>query len=308
MHRHQLRRSAAAVAIAAMTGLALGVAAANAAPAPAAPAAAPPLPRTADGRPNLTGMWVRAPAGGANIAAFGLSQATPGLGVANADEGDAVFFVRDRNWDYGELDQEYVVKMGDEYPVYRPEHWETVQMNDEIGYEHPLDPGFGCHNPGIVKVGSPTEIVQLPHKVILLYPGSTVWVRQVPIGAPLRTEDEYEGVYTMGVPAGRWEGDTLVVETVDFIPGGAWYSPRGFFQSATSKITERFTPTADGGITYQVTVDDPAFAKPWVRPAVSMRRNPNPAAVFPTPLPCVEQDGGEMTMETSPAVETVSAR
>jgi hypothetical protein len=268
----------------------------TAAQAGGALAAAAPLPRTSDGHPNLTGMWVRAPgaAAGPSIPAFAFAPR----------QDDTLFYTRDKNFDYAELDQEYIVKMGSDFPIYKPEYWEVVQYNDEVGYEHPRDPGFGCRNPGIVKLSSPTEIVQLPHKVILIYPGSTVWMRQVPIGAKLRTEDEYEGVYTMGVPVGRWEGDTLVVETVDFIPDGAWYSARGFFQSATSKITERFTPTPEGGITYQVTIDDPAFVKPWVRPSVNMRRNPNPTAVFPTPLPCVEHDGENLTMESGEAVET----
>jgi hypothetical protein len=294
MTRHQLHRRAAAVAIAAMTSLTIGAAAANAAAAAAAPSPAPaaadaPLPRTADGHPNLTGLWVRAAAGGgANVPAFGLT---------NSGEDDATFYVRDKNWAYGELDQEFVVKMNSEYPIYKPEFWEKIHWNEETGYEAPLDPGFGCHSVGIGKLGSPTEIVQFPHKVILLYPGSTIWVRQVPIGVPVRTEEEYEGVYTNGVSAGRWEGDTLVVETVDFIPDGAWYNARGWFQSALSKITERFTPTPAGGITYQVTIDDPAFVQPWVRPVTNMRRNPNPNAVMPTPLPCLEQDAQHLTLE-----------
>jgi hypothetical protein len=294
-------RSATAVA-AALVALAIAApqpVVAQAQPAAAATGAAPaaaPLPRTSDGHPDLTGMWVRAPAaGGPNIPAFNFSP---------TGQDDTLFSTRDRNFDYAELDQEYINKMGSDFPIYKPEYWEVVQYNDEVGYEHPRDPGFGCRNPGIVKLGSPTEIVQLPHKVILIYPGSTVWMRQVPIGAKLRTEDEYESVYTMGVPVGRWEGDTLVVETVDFIPDGAWYTLRGFFQSATSKITERFTPTPDGGITYQVTIDDPAFVQPWVRPVVNMRRNPNPTAVFPTPLPCLEHDGEHMTMELGEAVES----
>ena len=44
-------------------------------------------------------------------------------------------------------------------------------------------------------------------------------------GRPLRSEDEYEGLTQLGGSSvGRWEGDTLVIETVDFPDDVIWYS------------------------------------------------------------------------------------
>jgi len=60
-----------------------------------------------------------------------------------------------------------------------------------------------------------------------------------------------------GDPRGRWEGDTLVVETTNFIGG---------FQGSTPdvKLTERYTRVSQDYINWEITVDDPAtWAKPW---------------------------------------------
>jgi hypothetical protein len=63
----------------------------------------------------------------------------------------------------------------------------------------------------------------------------------------------------MGTSRGRWDGNTLVVETTNFNGKNAF---RG--ASENMKVTERFTRVADDSITYQFTVDDPAtWARPW---------------------------------------------
>jgi hypothetical protein len=65
-----------------------------------------------------------------------------------------------------------------------------------------------------------------------------------------------------GDPRGRWEGDTLVVETTNYING---------FQGSTPdvKITERYTRVSPDFINWQVTVDDPAT---WTKPYTFMMR------------------------------------
>ena len=65
-----------------------------------------------------------------------------------------------------------------------------------------------------------------------------------------------------GDPRGRWEGDTLVVETTNYING---------FQGSTPdvKITERYTRVSPDFINWQVTVDDPAT---WTKPYTFMVR------------------------------------
>ena len=76
-----------------------------------------------------------------------------------------------------------------------------------------------------------------------------------------------------GESRGRWEGETLVVETVNFLRetsfmrGGA---------TADLRLTERFTRESPGVLLYEVTVDDPStWTSPW-RYEIPMQRNPAP--------------------------------
>jgi hypothetical protein len=63
----------------------------------------------------------------------------------------------------------------------------------------------------------------------------------------------------MGDSVGRWDGDTLVVETTNF-------TDRNTFRGASSnmRLTERFTRVSDDTIVYRFTIDDPAtWTRPW---------------------------------------------
>jgi len=64
----------------------------------------------------------------------------------------------------------------------------------------------------------------------------------------------------MGDSVGHWEGDTLVVETVNYNP---LVSIQGAMVSDAAKVTERFTRIDADTVQYQFTVDDP---KTWVKP------------------------------------------
>jgi hypothetical protein len=73
-----------------------------------------------------------------------------------------------------------------------------------------------------------------------------------------------------GDSRGRWEGDTLVVETTNFNDKGSIATSaatgrmRGIPQSETMRVTERFTANGPNTIDYQVTIDDPkVYSKPW---------------------------------------------
>jgi hypothetical protein len=63
----------------------------------------------------------------------------------------------------------------------------------------------------------------------------------------------------MGVSRGRWEGNTLVVETTNF-------NGKNPFRNASEnlRVTERFTRVADDQVLYRFTVEDPAtWDRPW---------------------------------------------
>ena len=67
----------------------------------------------------------------------------------------------------------------------------------------------------------------------------------------------------MGHSIGRWEGDTLVVDTIG-MREETWLDTAGFEHSARLRMTERFQKTGPDTIRLTVTIDDPVFyAKPF---------------------------------------------
>jgi hypothetical protein len=70
----------------------------------------------------------------------------------------------------------------------------------------------------------------------------------------------------MGDSVGRWEGDTLVVETINFHPGESLRTNfnQSFYLSVNAKVVERFTRTSPTEILYEFSVEDPdTYAKAW---------------------------------------------
>jgi hypothetical protein len=80
----------------------------------------------------------------------------------------------------------------------------------------------------------------------------------------------------MGDSRGRWEGDTLVVDDVDFNED-TWFDRAGNFHSDALHLVERFTPVDRDHITYELTVEDPkVFTAPWRMSTILYRhREPN---------------------------------
>ena len=74
---------------------------------------------------------------------------------------------------------------------------------------------------------------------------------------------DLEPAYT-GHSTGRWEGDSLVVDTVGF-NDGSWIEAEGLPHTEKLHLIERFTRTDFNTLKYEVTVDDPgAYLKPWI--------------------------------------------
>jgi hypothetical protein len=100
------------------------------------------------------------------------------------------------------------------------------------------------------------QIVQTPGYVMILVE-MIHHVRMIPLdGRPHLPENvrQWMGSYT-----GRWEGDTLVVETTNFTDKTAYQG-----SSENMRLTERFTRADENTVTYRFTVDDPAtWTRPW---------------------------------------------
>jgi hypothetical protein len=238
-------------------------------PAPAAPK---PTPRTADGHPDLSGVWI---AGNRSIRADGDSSSIkiilPLEGV-NQDK-DNVFAA---------LDRISVAERAKDAntPPYKPEL--AAKVKDLSDRQSREDPAFYCKPAGVPRMGAPSQILEMPGQVVFLY--ATNLFRLVPTDGRAHRAD-IDTSY-MGDSVARWDGDTLVVD-VNSLNDDTWLGADGFFHTEALHVTERLTRNGDT-ITYQATVEDPnVFTRPWVMNARTLRLGTRPLEEGP---PCVEKD------------------
>jgi hypothetical protein len=196
-----------------------------------------PIRRMPDGKPDLTGFY-QADAGGSN---YGLEN-KPGDGLIPASRG-------------------VVVDPADGRLPYQP--WARAERNERIlphrGYDDPTAHCFVAGVPRSIYTPSPFQIVQTPTHILLLFERMN-W-RQIPLDGRAHIADNIR--LWNGDSVGRWEGDTLVVDTRN-LNGKTWLNEVGDVLSHDAKIVERFIPLSGNRITYRATVTDTiAYTRPW---------------------------------------------
>ena len=226
-------------------------------PTPAQVAAAQvPTPRLANGKPDLTGSWTTpnlGPPGGGNRRC-GPTQTR--CEVPNDN------FVVDYAWISPS-------RYGPSHPLYKPEYWDKVQELDM--WTNKYDPIMTCQPMGIPRSGTPRRIFHTANDITLFYTtsdygGGNREYRMIPTDG--RQHDPIQARQTTyhGYSVGKWEGDTLVVDSISFVDT-TWLGRGGFFHSGDMRIVERFTRTGNQ-ILYEATIEDPeSFLEPWVMPA-----------------------------------------
>jgi hypothetical protein len=107
----------------------------------------------------------------------------------------------------------------------------------------------------------PRKIIQTPKQIVILYEGNG-GVRQIfTDGRALPAHDPQP--WWFGYSTGKWAGDTLVVETSGFRDGG-WLDVNGSPLTDKGKMTERFRRVNFGTLELELTVDDArAYTRPW---------------------------------------------
>ena len=165
-------------------------------------------------------------------------------------------------------------------PVYKPQFWDKVQQLDM--WTNKYDPVMTCQPLGVPREGSPRRIFQTDKDVTFIYTGGDAGggygeFRIIPTdNRPHGKNAEFDITY-LGDTVGRWEGDTLVLDSVAFIDT-TWIGRGGFFHSDKMHVVEKFTRQGEA-LLYDVTVEDPeVLVEPWVFPTRTVRRNPNPDA------------------------------
>jgi len=127
------------------------------------------------------------------------------------------------------------------------------------------NPEAHCLPMGIMQFhtqGAPRKFIQTPALIVILYEASS-GIRQIfTDGRPLPPNNEPQPWF-YGYSTGKWDGDTLVVETNNLRDDG-WLDIVGTPLTDAAKLTERFRRVSYGRMEIDITVDDPkAYTKPW---------------------------------------------
>jgi hypothetical protein len=125
------------------------------------------------------------------------------------------------------------------------------------------DPLGDANPPGLVRsliYFRPIDTIQLPDRIVQLFEYGRFW--RV-IWTDGRAVPEDDGPYWYGYSVGKWEGDTLVVQSVA-LDGRAWLDEWGTPFTDEAKITERWRRVNPTTLHLTITVNDPrTFTKPW---------------------------------------------
>ena len=231
---------------------------------PPAPIAAAATPRRADGKPDLTGVWGGAPN---PITGGGARRCDPtqvkGGGI-NPEVGCKE--PMDNFWvDYEWLSPSRFGVWG--LPTYKPEFWDKIQELDQ--WTNKDDPIMTCQPIGIPRHGTPRRIIQTDKDVIFFYSanadygGGNEEFRDIPTDGRKRSPGVASLTTYYGESIGTWEGDTLVIDSINFVDT-TWLGRGGFFHSDNMHIIEKLTRVGNE-LRYDMTVEDPdSFVEPWV--------------------------------------------
>ncbi|HWE51988.1 MAG TPA: hypothetical protein VG273_19505 [Bryobacteraceae bacterium] len=204
-------------------------------------AASAQMPRAAGGHPDLSGIWQALNTANWDVeehssapglvAALGAAEAVPpGLGVV---EGGPI--------------------------PYLPAALEKKKQN--FAARMTSDPEIKCYLPGVPRatyIPQPFQIIQAAKNIMIAYQYAGA-VRNIPMENP----GPSLASSWMGWSAGRWEGDTLVVDVTGF-NDKTWFDRAGNFHSDQLHVVEKYTPRSADTLMYEATIEDPkVFSRPW---------------------------------------------
>jgi hypothetical protein len=173
-------------------------------------------------------------------------------------------------------------------PTYKPEYLAKVKDLEE--HESKTDEVFYCGKPGVPRIGSPRKIVQLPNEIIFFYEDiSGDPYRIIPTDGRPHRAGANPSYY--GDSVARWEGDKLIVDVTNFVDS-SWFGEDGYMHSDAMHVTERLWRNGEN-LVYQVTVDDPkVLTAPWTEAPRVIKPSNDPLEESPR---CVESDAGKLT-------------
>ncbi len=212
--------------------------------------------------PDLSGLWADEP--------LILPSSTDGTSVCifNCD-------------DFEPTEEQSLVRRPPERPKYRPEV--QAKVDDLNTRQVEEDSVLRCMPPGVPRIGPPDQIVQGRDMVVFLYEDPVGgFYRAIPLDGRGHREG-YDGTF-LGDPTGSWDGDTLVVETLNFSTD-TWLTDDGSFHTSDLRVIERLRKDGDN-ILYDVTAYDPAvLVEPWIKKTRTL--TPMSGLLY-EPSPCID--------------------
>jgi hypothetical protein len=192
-----------------------------------------PAPRAATGRPDLSGIWQ-------------LEARCPPDGCS--DYPAAPEFL-----DFG-------ARLPGGLP-YQP--WAAALVKERSAQLGRDDPVAFCRPAGALRILTfppPRKLIQLPGLVVILSERDVTFRQLFADGRPLPKDPEPS---FNGYSAGKWDGETFVVDTIGF-RDGIWLDRKGSPMTDAARVTEKFRRVNYGRLEIAVTVDDPkAYTRPW---------------------------------------------
>jgi hypothetical protein len=213
------------------------------------------VPRTADGKPDLGAPPPRLPNGRIDFSGTWESRIPPsgrlgGPMVPNI--GDAPPLAA-----FANLAQ----NMKDGLPL---TPWGAEVRRQRMASNSKDNPDANCLPIGFMQLhthSQPRKIVQTNNDLVIMYESNDGLRNIFTDGRPLPANDPQPWWY--GYSAGKYDGDTLVVETIGLRDDG-WLDVNGAPFTSAAKVTERFRRPTYGRIEIDITVDDTkAYTRPW---------------------------------------------
>jgi hypothetical protein len=189
-----------------------------------------------------------------------------------------------RNTAHGDLEAHtasYGIRAGNSVVVDPPDgripYTPEARKRREENYKNRLtaDPLNKCYLPGVPRVmylPYPLQFFQTPHQISIASEYAHT-IRHV----YLNNKGHYkEAEFWMGDSRGRWEGDTLVIDSANF-NAETWLDQSGNHHSEQLRVVERIRRVADDVLLYEATLTDPAvYTRPWtIRMNLYRDREPN---------------------------------
>jgi hypothetical protein len=207
-----------------------------------------PAPRTADGKPDLSGIWEDDDGRPWKICPEGRCE-EPAPHVKGPDP-----LASSVGW----------VNFGARLPQglpYQPWAAEAVkQRKAKLGIDDPPTHCFPLGTPRMLVDPLYRKFVQVPGLLVILNERDEGYRQIFTDGRPLPQDPQPTW---NGYSTGKWEGDTLVVQT-NGLRDGMWLDRNGSPLTDAAKLTERFRRVNYGTMEIDVTIDDPkAYTKPW---------------------------------------------